>query len=428
VTTLQPGQSEATKQLEPLGRRVLETPPTEAVQTATLDDNDVALVMTEGLDAFTDVTTLGHRLEDVGSTDAPAIRDALMQSSAASKADRTVLVITGPYGSYVDPVLSDLSRAVAALESRMDSLAQSDRPVAAVAAPASDEAVKRLEDRLLPEIELLKEDLRAKAGSIDVLELDEKVKGFAALVGGKADKSDVLSLQSELLKLSVATDEARAVAKSAIEQDRSQPPPLIQTVDPVSEESNSSWQRSLLFKVAGIVLVIGFASAFAGAWLQSRLARRSAQAVAPATASPSPTLLATTQPTPSPLETPAAGPTEIVVKPGDSLKKLAQEYNVPEQTIMELNPAIKRWNLVQSGQKILVPPAPVAASSPPVPTAANSPAGTIEVVVGPGDSINRFAQRYGTTPDKIRELNPQITNWASIQTGQKLLMPVPPSG
>ena len=103
-----------------------------------------------------------------------------------------------------------------------------------------------------------------------------------------------------------------------------------------------------------------------------------------------------------------------------------QQYNVTEKAIMDLNPTVQRWATIQPGQKILVPAAPVANASP-APTTDAAP-GTVEVVVGPGDSINRFAQRYGTTPARIRELNPHITNWASIKTGQKLLMPTPPSG
>ena len=111
---------------------------------------------------------------------------------------------------------------------------------------------------------------------------------------------------------------------------------------------------------------------------------------------------------------------------GDSLKKLAQQHNVPEQAIMDLNPTVQRWETIQPGQKIFVPATqPVTAS--PAPTTGVVP-GTVEVIVGPGDSINRFAQRYATTPARIRELNPQITNWASIRTGQKVILPTSPGG
>jgi LysM repeat protein len=178
----------------------------------------------------------------------------------------------------------------------------------------------------------------------------------------------------------------------------------------------------LLWKVAGIVLVVGLAGGFLGAWLQSRLMRRPVAQAPLAVQVPVPT----PQPTPSPSPTP--GTIELVLQPGDSLKKLAQQYNVTERAIMDLNPTVQRWAAIQPGQKILVPAAPVASPNA-SPTATTTPAaGTVEVIVGPGDSINRFAQRFATTPARIRELNPHITNWAAIQTGQKLLMPTPPSG
>lgn len=134
---------------------------------------------------------------------------------------------------------------------------------------------------------------------------------------------------------------------------------------------------------------------------------------------------AQTQPTQS------AAVTEITIKAGDTLKKLAQQYNVPQEKIMELNPHVTRWPAVRIGERIMVPapaptPSPVPAENQ---TAASATVpDTIEIVVVPGDSINRFAMRYRTTPDKIRELNPHITNWAVIQTGQKVLVPTPPAG
>lgn len=414
------------RNIEKLGRSFQETPLTEAVQTSTLEDNDVGVIMTEGIASVLDSRALAGRLGSVGASDAAAIREALMRASVTGRSDRTVLVITGPYERYVDPVLSDLSLAVASLEARLDALAETEtqRAVAGSASHVDDEAVRRLEDKLLPQIELMKDDLRGKAGSIDLLELDEKLKTVGVLLGDKADKADVLGLQSDLLKLSVATDSTPAAAKLA---DQIEDGSFAQASESFGER-NSNWQRSFLLKVAGIVLIIGFGSAFLGAWLQSRFMKGNSSNGSPAAAVPAPTTVVTTQPDPSPVEPAAPAPTEIVIKPGDSLKKLAQQYNVPERAIMELNPTITRWVMIQPGQTILIPATPVTVGSPAIVDNTNTTPGTIEVVVGPGDSINRFAQRYGTTPERIRELNPQITNWATIQAGQKLLIPTPSSG
>ena len=115
--------------------------------------------------------------------------------------------------------------------------------------------------------------------------------------------------------------------------------------------------------------------------------------------------------------------TEIRVRRGDTLKNLAQQYNVSPEKLMSLNPTIRRWPAVRIGQKIVVPTAPTAAptmTAPPVPAPSDqpspgsSPPATTEITVVAGDSLNRLASRYNSTPDRIRELNPQITNWATI--------------
>ena len=405
MTTLGPAPENG---LPKLGRTSLKSPLTESVQSFTLDDEDVALVMTGGATSTLDAQILSSQLE--GLTDASAIRDALMSASVTSRDDRTVLVITGPYERYVDPMVFDLTRAVAALEARVDALTQAQRHSVNSPVATFDEPLRRLEDNLAAQIASVREDVQGKAGSIDFLELDEKMKAFATLVADKADKADVMSLQSELLKMSVDSDVPPAVAKDNYVHDEI--------------KDNTHAHRSLLMKVAGIVLVIGLGGGFLGAWLQSRLMRRTtAAAPAPLAAqAPGPE----SQPSPSPVATGTPGVTEIVVQTGDSLKKLAQQYNLPEQAIMNVNPTVQRWETIQAGQKIFLPAAPVASASSAATTGASP--GTIEVIVGPGDSINRFAQRYGTTPGRIRELNPHITNWALIRTGQKVLLPTPPSG
>ncbi|MDQ5847204.1 MAG: LysM peptidoglycan-binding domain-containing protein, partial [Acidobacteriota bacterium] len=144
-------------------------------------------------------------------------------------------------------------------------------------------------------------------------------------------------------------------------------------------------------------------------------------------ASPPTNETAQSNPSPSPAPTDVM---EITVKPGDSLKKFTQQYNVSAERLQQLNPTITRWPRIQIGQKILVPAAG-ATPSPSLHTnqaSTNSVPDTIEITVVPGDSINRFAQRYRTTPERLRELNPQITNWATIQTGQRVLVPSSPAG
>ena len=180
-----------------------------------------------------------------------------------------------------------------------------------------------------------------------------------------------------------------------------------------------------------LVLIAAIAAGFLGAWLQSRAFKKSPEVLTNPLPASSP---AQANLTPEPIASvPSEAVTEITVEPGDSLKKFAERYRVAQERIKELNPTITKWTTIQSGQRIKVPsstPATLTTSPSPDPLAAQAtpvaPSGTIEVTVGPGDSLNRFAQRYNATPARLRELNPQITNWAQIRTGQKLLVPSPP--
>jgi LysM repeat protein len=117
---------------------------------------------------------------------------------------------------------------------------------------------------------------------------------------------------------------------------------------------------------------------------------------------------------------------EITIKPGDSLKRLAQIYNVPEKKLMELNPTITKWPGIHIGQKIFIPAAATttrARLSQPEQLPANPvSANTTQVTVGPGDSLNELARRFNTTAGRLKELNPGF-NWPRIQTGQKVIVP-----
>jgi LysM repeat protein len=124
---------------------------------------------------------------------------------------------------------------------------------------------------------------------------------------------------------------------------------------------------------------------------------------------------------------------EITIKSGDTLQKLSQAYNVPPERLMELNPTINRWPSIKIGQKIFVPAGDsTTASTLPAPaeqsTDTQFPANTAEVTIGPGDSLNQLARRFNTTADRIKELNPNITNWLRIQRGQKVTVPAPAGG
>lgn len=471
--------------LDRLGDGKLEAPLTDQVESFDLLDDDVVLIMTRGLEAGFDRRQLPRDLVDPVSPEPKYICEALIKASASSRDDRTVVVIAGPYDHDANPLLSDLTNAIALLEAKVNTLAEAEAVRAASAAvgpsgraqsesdtgaelealradltakaakddlatfeeklkaltsvlhvkasrddlagfdgkletlsaavrgTAAQDDLNRLEEKLQTLITVL----QGKAGKEDLLEFDEKLTPLIAAIAGKADSADLLAFKHDVLKLNKVA---------------SAPPPV---VEPREESRRFSIAPLLL-----LILLVAVGSAFLGAWLQSRVFRRAPEssnqlASVPTTVATPDSTLVSSQPPSSPAQ-PATSVAEVTVKPGDSLRKFAERYNVSLETIKEMNPSITKWNLIKPGQKINLPAQPQeqAQASPiptPAPTTSVQPdpatsTGTIEVTVGPGDSLNRFAQRYNSTPQRLRELNPQVSNWASIRTGQKLVMPSPP--
>lgn len=454
--------------LAQLGSDRLEVPLTDRVQTFTLLDDDVILIMTRGLEAGFDRRQLPRELVSPGTPDPKSICEALMKASASSRDDRTVVVIAGPYEQDTDPVLSDLSKAIALLEARMNTLAEKagSREVAALVPERGFSDYAQIEQKMGQQFEALRTDLMGKAEKSDLLAFSEKFKTLNDVLSSKADSTELLGLKHDVLKLSKGAGANRS--------------PVETNDTNATKESSRGSRKSLIAWALMLVLITALGAAFIGGWLQSRVSKKTPEVwtvrttanqivirrldgtgaeaeravnlnvTQPLAATGEQTFSSfadvtqyidrlTNAPASSPAQAGVTNPsdqnpsavTEITVRPGDSLKKFAERYNVAPEKIKELNPTISRWTNIQSGQRIKVPsPPPTAASPTPDPgTAQPSPvsaSGTLEVTVGPGDSLNRFAQRYNSTPERLRELNPQITNWGSIRTGQKLLVPAPP--
>jgi LysM repeat protein len=304
-----------------------------------------------------------------------------------------------------------------------------------------------VDQRIAQQLEVLRDDLRGKAAKIDLLELDERVKSL----NDRLSKENIADVKTETPSVGVE----------------------------VGAENRRT--RIPIMMVALLVLAAALVGSFGGAWIQSRVMKKSAEVWSVKTAGnqitisrldaePATVTLNVAQPvnatgeqrfssfadakryidtiaqndsSPSPAvavsptseNKPAEAVTEVTVKPGDSLKKLAQEYNVPPEKIMALNPTITHWPTVRIGQRIIVPvlPTPPLTASPvsspsDQPSAAGSPPNTTKITVAPGDSLNRLAEKYNATPDRLRELNPQVTNWATILPGQKIVVPALPTG
>jgi LysM repeat protein len=96
---------------------------------------------------------------------------------------------------------------------------------------------------------------------------------------------------------------------------------------------------------------------------------------------------------------PAPGRTYVVVS-GDTLRKIAERFDVTVADILRLNPDIKDPNKIYPGQKLVIPEA------------------VTTYTVVRGDTLRKIADRFNTTIARLLDLNPTITNANLIFPGQ----------
>lgn len=112
----------------------------------------------------------------------------------------------------------------------------------------------------------------------------------------------------------------------------------------------------------------------------------------------------------------AGGTTTITVQRGDTLSRLALEYNTTVARLVELN-NIANPNLIYTGQTLIVPSGETLQD-----TDGNSSSGQTIYIVKSGDTLNQIAASFGTTARAIAVEN-GIRNINLIYVGQRLIIP-----
>ena len=112
----------------------------------------------------------------------------------------------------------------------------------------------------------------------------------------------------------------------------------------------------------------------------------------------------------------AGGTTTITIQRGDTLSRIALEYNTTVARLVELN-NIANPNLIYTGQKLIVP-----SGETPDDTDGNSTSGQTIYIVKAGDTLNQIAASFGTTARAIAVEN-NIRNINLIYVGQRLIIP-----
>ena len=118
----------------------------------------------------------------------------------------------------------------------------------------------------------------------------------------------------------------------------------------------------------------------------------------------------TPAPQPQPTPKPSTGVTTYVVKKGDTLSGIASRYGTTYQALAQYN-GIANPNLIYVGQVIKIP------TNGSIPSAPSSSAEYY--VVKSGDTLSGIAARYGTTYQKLAQMN-GIQNPNLIYPGQKI--------
>jgi len=104
----------------------------------------------------------------------------------------------------------------------------------------------------------------------------------------------------------------------------------------------------------------------------------------------------------------------IVVR-GDSVRQLANRFNITIDTLVRMNPDITNINLIYEGQRLVVSRSGGIPNPPPP---ANG-----SYVVQSGDTLRKIAARFDTTVASILQVNLQISNLNLIYVGQIINLP-----
>ena len=130
---------------------------------------------------------------------------------------------------------------------------------------------------------------------------------------------------------------------------------------------------------------------------------------------------------PMPIKTSVSAENVYVVKPGDSLSKIAVSHGVNSRELAELNQLANADKIIV-GQKLILPDhAKPSQSKPAAKSAAKASAKGAAAagdgyVVKPGDALSKIAAAHGVKTKDLMAAN-NLTDANKIQVGQKLVIP-----
>ncbi|MGB9791614.1 MAG: LysM peptidoglycan-binding domain-containing protein [Thermacetogeniaceae bacterium] len=115
---------------------------------------------------------------------------------------------------------------------------------------------------------------------------------------------------------------------------------------------------------------------------------------------------------PAPVPVPGCPGFIHIIRPGDTLYKLARQFGTSVEAILAANPGIDPNNL-QIGQAICIPITPAPQFCPPW---------TLPYTIQPGDTLYSIAYRFGVDIEDIINVNPGIDP-RRLRIGQTICIP-----
>jgi LysM repeat protein len=112
--------------------------------------------------------------------------------------------------------------------------------------------------------------------------------------------------------------------------------------------------------------------------------------------------------------------TEYKIVKGDTFAKIAKQYHVPVQALVDANPGVEPSKL-KIDQKIKIPAVASNSISSPTTAGVTGTGGGQTYSVKSGDTLTKIATQFGTSVKAIRSLNHLKTD--AIKVGQKLEIP-----
>jgi len=118
------------------------------------------------------------------------------------------------------------------------------------------------------------------------------------------------------------------------------------------------------------------------------------------------------------LAAPSQADSTYVVRPGDTLAKIAARNGVSVNAIVGAN-GITNPDRIYIGQRLVIPGASGSAGSPAAPLPPSQTPATGTYIVQAGDTLSRIGARYGTSVQSLMSLN-GLRNPDMIWVGQRL--------